>query len=100
MVKRIEALKAKAKTIKEFDSLVSLFHAPNFNNLPLMHAVANGFISNDNGITYRKLTHIECERLQTLPDNYTEGISNTQRYKCLGNGWTVDVIAHILRSIK
>lgn len=43
----------------------------------------------------RKLTPIECEKLQTLPDNYTEGISNTQRYKCLGNGWTVDVIAHI-----
>lgn len=47
----------------------------------------------------RKLTPVECERLQTLPDNYTEGISNTQRYKCLGNGWTVDVIAHILRGI-
>jgi len=47
----------------------------------------------------RKLTPIECERLQTLPDNYTEGISNTQRYKCIGNGWTVDVIAHILKNI-
>lgn len=44
----------------------------------------------------RKLYPIEAERLQTLPDNYTEGISNTQRYKCIGNGWTVDVIAHIL----
>lgn len=43
----------------------------------------------------RKLTPLECERLQTLPDNYTEGISNTQRYKAIGNGWTVDVIAHI-----
>lgn len=48
----------------------------------------------------RKLTPIECERLQTLPDNYTEGISNTQRYKCIGNGWTVDVIVHILKYIK
>jgi len=47
----------------------------------------------------RKLTPIECERLQTLPDNYTEGVSNTQRYKMLGNGWTVDVIAHILGGI-
>jgi site-specific DNA-cytosine methylase len=46
---------------------------------------------------YRKLTPIECEWLQTLPDNYTEGVSNTQRYKMLGNGWTVDVIAHILK---
>lgn len=43
----------------------------------------------------RKLTPLECERLQTLPDNYTEGISNTQRYKSIGNGWTVDVIAHV-----
>lgn len=48
----------------------------------------------------RKLTPIECERLQTLPDNYTEGISEPQRYKCLGNGWTVDVIVHILKPIK
>ena len=47
----------------------------------------------------RKLTPIECERLQTLPDNYTAGISNPQRYKTLGNGWTVDVIAHILKGI-
>jgi len=47
----------------------------------------------------RKLTPIECERLQTLPDNYTEGVSNTQRYKMIGNGWTVDVIAHILSHI-
>lgn len=44
----------------------------------------------------RKLSPVECERLQTLPDNYTEGVSNTQRYKQLGNGWTVNVIAHIL----
>lgn len=48
----------------------------------------------------RKVTPLECERLQTLPDNYTEGISNTQRYKCIGNGWTVDVIAHILSGLK
>ena len=48
----------------------------------------------------RKLTPVECERLQTLPDNYTEGISNSSRYKALGNGWTVDVIAHILKGIK
>ena len=48
-----------------------------------------------NGLTYRKLTVKECERLQTLPDNYTEGVSNSQRYKMIGNGWTVDVISHI-----
>lgn len=44
----------------------------------------------------RKLSPVECERLQTLPDNYTAGVSDRQRYKQLGNGWTVDVIAHIL----
>lgn len=48
----------------------------------------------------RKLTPIEYERLQGLPDNYTEGISNSKRYTVCGNGWTVDVIAHILRGIK
>lgn len=48
----------------------------------------------------RKLSPMEVERCQTLPDNYTEGISNTQRYKCVGNGWTVDVISHILRGLK
>ena len=54
----------------------------------------------DGQYTVRKLTPVECEKLQTLPDNYTEGISNTQRYKCIGNGWTVDVIAHIFGFIK
>ena len=48
----------------------------------------------------RKLTPIECERLQTFPDNYTEGVSNSQRYKALGNSWTVDVIAHIFKNLK
>ena len=48
---------------------------------------------------FRLLSPLECERLQTLPDNYTEGISRTQRYKCIGNAWTVDVIAHILSHI-
>lgn len=49
---------------------------------------------------YYILTPVECERLQTLPDNYTEGVSNTQRYKAVGNGWTVDVIAHIMGYLK
>jgi len=48
----------------------------------------------------RKLTPIEAERLQTLPDNYSEGVSNTQRYKAIWNWWTVDVIAHIFSYIK
>lgn len=54
-------------------------------------------IYNRGDISYRKLTPIECERLQTFPDNWTDCISNTQRYKSLGNAWTVDVIAHIFK---
>ena len=54
----------------------------------------------DGNYLIRKLTPIETERLQTLPDNYTDCISNTQRYQCIGNGWTVDVITHILSFLK
>ena len=51
-------------------------------------------------VYWRKLTPLECERLQTVPDNYTNHVSNTQRYKMLGNGWTIEVIAHILKNMK
>lgn len=51
----------------------------------------------DGDYIIRKLTPIECERLQTLPDGYTAAVSNAQRYKGLGNGWTAEVIIHILR---
>jgi site-specific DNA-cytosine methylase len=47
----------------------------------------------------RRFTPIECERLQTIPDNYTNYVSDTQRYKMIGNGWTIDVISHILKNI-
>lgn len=50
--------------------------------------------------TIRRLTPVECERLQTVKDNYTNYVSDSQRYKMLGNGWTVDVIVHILSYIK
>jgi site-specific DNA-cytosine methylase len=50
-------------------------------------------------LIWRRLTPIECERLQTVPDNYTNHVSNSQRYKMLGNGFTVDVIAHILKGM-
>lgn len=52
-----------------------------------------------NGVL-RKTTPIECERLQTITDNYTKCVSDMQRYKMLGNGWTVDVIAHIFSYLK
>jgi DNA (cytosine-5)-methyltransferase 3A len=70
---------------------------------------ANTFLSTSwkgsqaNGMTLvgnsriRRLTPIECERLQTVADNYTNHVSDSQRYKMLGNGWTIDVIAHILK---
>ena len=56
-------------------------------------------VTKDN-VYWRKLTPVECERLQTVPDNYTNHVSNTQRYKMLGNGWTIEVITHILKNIK
>ena len=55
--------------------------------------------SEDMRLMWRKLTPVECERLQTVPDGYTAHVSNTQRYKMLGNGWTVDVICHLLKGI-
>ena len=48
----------------------------------------------------RKLTPLEYERLQTLPDGYTEGVSDGARWSAIGNGWTVDVIAYILTGLK
>ena len=51
-------------------------------------------------LTWRKLTPLECERLQTVPDNYTNHVSNTRRYAMLGNGWTVEVIKHIYKNIQ
>lgn len=54
----------------------------------------------DYKLQIRKLTPLECERLQTVPDNYTDCVSNTQRYKMLWNGWTIDVIAYLLSHIK
>ena len=83
---------------------------PKASNLSAMEYVKNGrqgdYIKCDkkgnhslDGLQYRKLHPVECERLQTVPDGYTEGVSNTQRYKMLGNGWTVDVIAHIFGGI-
>lgn len=59
-------------------------------------------------VYWRKLTVLECERLQTVPDGYTnygmfdtvKPVSNSQRYKMLGNGWTIDVIAHIMEGLR
>jgi len=62
-------------------------------------------VQKDNVLTkdevyWRKLTCRECERLQTVPDDYTNHVSNTQRYKMLGNGWTIAVIKHIFKNME
>lgn len=71
----------------------------------LLASSCNG--NNANGMTLipqnariRRLTPIECERLQTVPDNYTANASDTQRYRMLGNGWAVDVIVYIFSFLK
>ena len=62
--------------------------------------VSKDSVAVNEDLTWRKLTPLECERLQTVPDDYTNHVSNTQRYKMLGNGWTVAVIKHIYKNIK
>jgi len=54
----------------------------------------------ENELHWRKLTPLECERLQTVPDNYTDHVSNTRRYAMLGNGWTIEVIKHIFKNME
>lgn len=113
---RIGTIESKVKNA-DFDSQqyrVYSSHVPNViqdvNKNPVksrpVYEVKNGLIT-INGKQYsikladgfyiiRKLTVTECKRLQTVPDNYVFPVSDTQAYKMLGNGWTVDVIAHIL----
>ena len=69
------------------------------------HALTKSFadrtnVGEEDNLSWRKLTVRECEALQTVPKDYTNHVSNTQRYKMLGNGWTVDVIAHILNNME
>lgn len=66
---------------------------------PTLRSERNG-LKVKNEYEVRKLSVVECERLQNVPDNYTNAVSDTQRYKMLGNGWTVDVIAHIFSFIE
>jgi DNA (cytosine-5)-methyltransferase 3A len=86
-----------------------LYACPAIGNEKIVYEVRNGFITIE-GVQYpikladgyyiiRKFTPTECERLQTLPDGYTAGVSNAQRYKALGNGWTAEVIIHILNGV-
>lgn len=87
--------------LKGFDSVKRVYSedgkAPTLTTMQGGHREPKVAVSN---YSWRKLTPLECERLQTMPDNYTNHVSNTQRYKMIGNGWTVDVIAHILKGIQ
>jgi len=99
-----KALEYMDRTVKDGRTHWDFMHHSDIRNPKSSAVVANFF----KGVPYnvfkdwdciRKFHPIECERLQTLPDGYTDGLSDTQRYKCIGNGWTVDVIAHILSFI-
>lgn len=90
------------KSIMEFEEKQWTYEKWERKILPSWKMTTLTASQNDDVIAYpriRKLTPIECERLQTLPDNYTAWVSDSQRYKMLGNWWTVDVIAHIFRFI-
>jgi DNA-cytosine methyltransferase len=63
------------------------------------YSTKGGRIVNVDGMTWRKLTPLECERLQGLPDNYTNHVSKTQRYKMLGNGFNIPTISHIIKDL-
>lgn len=70
------------------------------NCLTTKNCHTNQYLLNEDKSLCRLLNANEFERLQTVPENYTKIVSNTERYKMLGNGWTVDVIAHIFKHIK
>lgn len=87
--------------IKGNDTIRRVYHpdgkAPTLTTMGGGHREPKTYVSPD---AWRKLTPLECERLQTVPEGYTNHVSNTQRYKMLGNGWTVDVVAHIFNGMK
>ena len=99
--------KSNCLTTVQTDSMVA--ESPVLDKSKSIYTVKDGYIYikdkkypiklKDGDYTIRKLTPVECERLQTMPDNYTACVSNTQRYKGLGNGWTAEVIIHILNSL-
>lgn len=77
--------------------LLATMHKENVKSLLKRKKV--GYLVPETEITYRKLTPVECERLQGLPDDYTSAVSNSQRYKMLGNGWQVDTVEHIFQGM-
>ena len=88
--------------LKGHDAIKRVYHpegkAPTLTTMGGGHREPKILLTKDN-LKWRKLTPLECERLQTVPEGYTAHVSNTQRYKMLGNGWTVDVVAHIFKNL-
>ena len=70
------------------------------NCLTTKNCHTNQYLLNEDKTLCRLLTAKEYERLQTIPENYTDSVSNTERFKMIGNGWTVDAIAHIFSFIE
>lgn len=111
---RIYDIEGKTPTLSSFSPLIKIGHIGNSNSQAnrvydpegksVTLSANGGGLGAKTGLyqthdKIRKLTPIECERLQGLPDNYTEGIAITHRYKCLGNAFNADVIAHIVYNI-
>ena len=88
--------------LKGHDIIKRVYHpegkAPTLTTMGGGHREPKILLTKDN-LKWRKLTPLECERLQCVPEGYTAHVSNTQRYKMLGNGWTVDVVAHIFKNL-
>lgn len=86
-IKRHSERKNKKLRIWGDDEKIQMIEASHYKNYSAQRFFG---IEDTKGLRY--ITPLECERAQTLPDNYTDLVSNTQRYKMTGNGWTVDVI--------
>ena len=86
-------INSKTRRGRKMDEKSNCLTASNFDYCQFkIDDSSNGF--------FRRLTPIECERLQGVPDNYTNFVPDRERYKMLGNGWTVDVIEYLFQNLK
>ena len=85
---------------KRIDKGVNWIANDKGNCLTTKNCHTNQYLLNEDRTMMRLMNASECERLQTIPEGYTNHVSNTQRYKMIGNGWTVNVIEHIFQNIK
>jgi len=95
----VKAGAMRGRQISDDDSWTQQLETRDDGKTNSLTTVQKDNVLTQNEIYWRKLSPLECERLQTVPDLYTNHVSNTQRYKMLGNGWTIEVIAHLLKNI-